>query len=85
MRAVVAAVVAAFVVAAATTTVTAVDNGNSGGRGSGIGSKGDSIVIFHNTAAMRSKHNSQPKEGRAAKMPETKASNRQQPAGATKG
>ncbi len=60
-------------------------NGNSNGRGGGIGSKGDSIVIFCTTSAMRGKHKNQPKEGCAAKMPATKASNRQQPASTTKG
>jgi hypothetical protein len=60
-------------------------NGDSNGRGGGIGSKGNSIVICRTTAAMRGKHNNQPKEGRAAKMPVTNASNRQKAASVTKG
>ncbi len=82
---VVAAAVAEIVVAAATATVTAVVAINSNGGSGGIGSKDDSIVICRTTAAMRGEHINQPKKGHAAKMPVTKASNRQQPAGTTKG
>jgi hypothetical protein len=60
-------------------------DGDSEGGGGSVGSKGNSVVICHTTAAMRGKHNNQPKEGCTAKMPATKASNRQQPAGAMKG
>jgi hypothetical protein len=60
-------------------------NGNINDGVGGIGRKGNSVVICHTTAAMCGKHNNKPKEGRTAKMPGTKASNRQQPAGAVKG
>jgi hypothetical protein len=59
-------------------------DGHSDGGSDGIGSKGNSVDTCHTNAAMRSKHNNQPKEGCAAKMPEKNARNRQQPAGAMK-